>query len=185
MCIGTLIALSILFLSFVPMTISCSSARNLRATSAVVDPAATYGTRPDREPDFTPFGDATDNSIQPGCATKGQPAGAGNRMDTSTRRDPIAFEDFEGRKRVRKCGGCGQTGHNIGLVPQYPEKWELEKDNEMTMRCMQNCEIRRSLTSACHYFLLWTQPTTTTLKPRRPSAPRPRTNNRASYHIDH
>ena len=48
---------------------------------------------------------------------RGRPAGG---RDTSTRRDPSAFERTDGDGNARRsnvCGKCGQTGHNVRTCP--------------------------------------------------------------------
>jgi hypothetical protein len=46
-------------------------------------------------------------------ATRGRPPGARNREDSSTRRNPSAFEDARSQHRAaRRCRLCSQTGHD-------------------------------------------------------------------------
>jgi len=48
--------------------------------------------------------------------TRGRPPGTSNRPESSTRRDPSAFELVEANQR--RCGACGGVGHNRRTCPR-------------------------------------------------------------------
>lgn len=49
--------------------------------------------------------------------TKGRPAGSLNKIQSSTRRNPSAFEIEDTRTNGRKCGICKRAGHNSRTCP--------------------------------------------------------------------